>query len=365
MSNALVSGRIGYIRPDQLDRLTSRMSQTLKLYIPSILSENKIVLLKGIGALKINYRSAQFDGDLSIMSAPREEIFFVPSDEEHLDPILVKIVELIAKVDESEASNLVQSFMQDLKTELRGNGFLTFPNIGWIKQDNWGSLFFEPAAEYIAINRYFGLGQVALPPALSDAEQEVLADLKETVSEKTARAKLLQSRPSQRTWGFIISAILVLLTVFSVLYFSSKPEIPLAEQQVDTPTTQPAADLPAKKLNESPPSNLLSNDSVIKEDHKLNLPNADDQSKVRDFREEDLAIQTAGTCIVVVGAFADEGNVDRMVQRLEDSAYESVIIEGARLKKVGLRVQCDGDSGTLDWARKHIDQGAWLYKGDL
>ena len=364
MSNALVSCRIGYIRPDQLDRLTSRMSQTLKLYIPSILSENKIVLLKGIGALKINYRSAQFDADLSLVSAPREEIFFVPSDEEHLDPILVKIVELIAKVDESEASNLVQSFMQDLMTELRGNGFLTFPNIGWIKQDNWGSLFFEPAAEYIAINRYFGLGQVALPPALSEAEQEVLADLKETVSEKTARAKLLQSRPSQRTWGFIISAVLVLLTAFSVLYFSSKSDVPLAEQQVDKPTTQPA-DLPDKKLDESR-LNLLSEDTVFREQHRLNVPNEEsDQSKIRDFGEESLAIQTGGTCVIIVGAFADESNVDRMVRRLQDSAYESVIIEGARLKKVGLRVQCDGDSGTLEWARKNIDQGAWIYKGEL
>jgi len=341
------------------------MSQTLKLYLPSVLSENKIVLLKGIGALRINYRSARQDEDLSTISAPREEIYFVPSDEERLDPILVKIVELIAKVDQDEASDLVQSFMQDLKTELRGNGFLTFPNIGWIKQDNWGSLFFEPAAEYIAINRFFGLAQVELPEALSDAEQEVLADLKETVSEKTARAKLLQRRPSERTWGFIISAVLVLLTLFAVLLFNNKVDTPLAERQNDVPITQPA-DRPDGKENEVPLS-LLSEDSIIKEEHGSGPAEADsDQSNadIDDFRHKELAVQADHTCVIIVGAFADDRNVARMVDRLADSAYESVVIEGSRLKKVGLRVECDGGASTLQWARQNIDQQSWLLKGD-
>ncbi len=337
------------------------MSHTLKLYIPRVLSENKIVLLKGIGALRISYRSAQDDMNLTSLSAPREEIYFVPGDEDRLDPILVKIVELIAKVERDEASELVQSFMQELKAELRGNGFLTFPTIGWIKQDHWGSLFFEPAAEYIAVTRFFGLGQVELPEALSDAEQEVLADLKETVSEKTARAKLLQRRPSERTWGFIISGVLLLLTLLAVLWFNNGTnESHMVNGQGEDPGTQPA-ELPETHMDK-PPAILLSKDSLIVEELHLVDPRGASES-----RDEDPALTTVSTgskeCVVVVGAFAREGNVTRMIDRLESSDYESVVIQGPRLKKVGVKVRCDrGYAATLRWARQHIDEGAWLYK---
>ncbi len=125
------------------------MSQTLKLYIPKVLSENKIVLLKGIGTLQMNYRPAEIDLDAGIMLPPREEIFFVPSNERMLDPVLIRVVEFIARVDEDEAADLVENFMFDLQGELKEIGQLILPSIGNIMKDTWGNLFFEPAPEYI------------------------------------------------------------------------------------------------------------------------------------------------------------------------------------------------------------------------
>ncbi|NND32675.1 MAG: hypothetical protein HKN76_08800, partial [Saprospiraceae bacterium] len=210
------------------------MSQTLKLYIPKVLSENKVVLLKGIGTLRINYRSAVVDQERALIIPPREEIFFVPANEPKIDPVLVRIVELIAQVDHEEAADLVYSFMKDLQIELRSNGFLSFPSIGWIKQDQWGSLFFEPATEYIAINRFFGLNQVDLPESLSKAEQEVLADLKQTVHEGARVPRFENTAKPQRRWGFIIGMALVLVVAFVLFWLkpfsSSHPE--LTEDQV-------------------------------------------------------------------------------------------------------------------------------------
>ncbi len=336
------------------------MSQTLKLYIPKVLSENKVVLLKGIGTLRLNYRSAVVDSDLSLLIPPNEEIYFVPSNEERLDPVLVKIVELIARVDQHEATNLVQTFMSDLKTELRGNGFLTFPNVGWIKQDNWGSLFFEPAAEYIAVNRFFGLGKVELPSALSPAEQEVLADLRETAAGSSKQA-FIRTQSKESNWGFVIGMVILLLSLITLFFLlregnketgPSLDEMSIVEHEKESMET--SEDTGQANLNISPYYDF------IKDVGPEFLP----QSPDRAARAEPARISE---CVIIVGAFANSNNVTRMVDRIQGTDYQSVVIRGPRLTKVGLRVSCnDLDSGqALNYAQQEFDPSAWIYKGNL
>ncbi|MBK8505013.1 MAG: hypothetical protein IPL46_24055 [Saprospiraceae bacterium] len=337
------------------------MSQTLKLYIPKVLSENKVVLLKGIGTLRINYRSAVINHDLSIITPPKEEIYFVPADESKIDPVLVKIVELIAQVDREEATDLVYTFMKDLQTELRVHGFLSFPSVGWIKQDRWGSLFFEPASEYISINRYFGLSQVKLPEALSKAEQEVLADLRETVHEGAGNRTYMAAVAPKRRWGFIISSLLVLMVTVAFLWSRMNPgsEIPFSsgeELEQETLDDRSSVDTPLDQEEEEGFKM-----PVFRDVGPNFIPVFRDLEPIISFTEQD-----AKECVIIVGAFSEQGNVSRMINRIEGSSYESVIIPGRGLTKVGLRVNCDDDTqNTLDWAKREFDRSAWLYNKPL
>ncbi len=333
------------------------MSQTLKLYIPKVLSENKIVLLKGIGTLRMNYRPAEVDVESGTLVAPREEVYFVPSSEEKLDPVLVRIVEIIARVDQDEAEELVEKFMIDLQTELQEDGFVTLPSIGWIKQDHWGSLFFEPAAEYISINKYFGFGKVELPEALSVAEQEAIADLKETAGEKTERDALVTLGNRSRAWGFIISGGLLIILLLSLSFlhsdWSDRFDPVINDQEVWAETI----------FTSSSRSSLI--------DHQANEVNSnqidtidDSQMKVAGPILEDQDHTQTSECIVVVGAFTDLTNVDRMVDRIDDSHFDAVVINGPRLTKVGLRSHCEDPSKALAWAQANIDPDAWIYRND-
>lgn len=331
------------------------------MYIPKVLSENKVVLLKGIGTLRINYRSAVINHDLSLISPPKEEIYFVPGDEPKIDPVLVKIVELITQVDHEEATDLVYSFMKDLQNELRIKGFLSFPSVGWIKQDRWGSLFFEPASEYISINRYFGLSQVKLPEALTKAEQEVLADLKETVHE--GQVERIYATEGKRRWGFIITSLLVLAVALSILWFNlGKTGISSGESPSSTIVEQTTS-VADQKITDSPRhSGAKEYDRPIYKEIGPNfIPTFKDLTPIIDFTEED-----AKECVIIVGAFSQPGNIDRMRSRIEGTSYESIIIPGPRLTKVGLRVNCDENpQSTLDWAKREFDQSAWLYTKPL
>ncbi|MDH3650608.1 MAG: hypothetical protein OEQ53_13075 [Saprospiraceae bacterium] len=335
------------------------MSQTLKLYIPKVLSENKVVLLKGIGTLRLNYRPAVVDPDLSLLVPPNEEIYFVPSNEDRLDPVLIKIVEIIARVDKHEATTLVLTFMADLKTELRGNGFLTFPNVGWIKQDNWGSLFFEPAAEYISVNRFFGLGQVALPEALSSAEQEVLADLRETAAGSSKQAFVRTHQRKERNWGFVIGMVILLLSLLSLFFLlrnGDRNQGPVEDEnnivQNDRETQKEAlqSDTDRAHVNVSPYYDF------IKDIGPGFLPQ-------RPLHQEGMPQPRLAECVIIVGAFENSNNVIRMVDRIQSTTYQSVVIEGPRLTKVGLRVSCDvQDKGqALQYAKQEFDPYAWIY----
>ncbi|MCB0667466.1 MAG: hypothetical protein KDC80_16675 [Saprospiraceae bacterium] len=336
------------------------MSQTLKLYIPKVLSENKVVLLKGIGTLRINYRSAVINHDLSVISPPKEEIYFVPGDEPKIDPVLVKIVELITQVDREEATDLVYSFMKDLQNELRIKGILSFPSVGWIKQDRWGSLFFEPASEYISINRYFGLNQVKLPEALTKAEQEVLADLKETVHEGKTERSFVGEGQGKRRWGFIITTLLVLVAAISFLWFGLGRQDPITGKDTMVEHVEPSKDQSSAEI----PSQTNEDDFEMPEFREVGpnfIPVFEGLDEIMDFTEED-----AKECVVIVGAFTQAGNVDKMRERIDGTSYEPVVIPGDRLTKVGLKVNCDENpQSTLDWARREFDQSAWLYRKPL
>ena len=339
------------------------MSQTLKLYIPKVLSENKVVLLKGIGMLRINYRSAVINHDLSVITPPREEIYFVPADEQKIDPVLVKIVEMIAQVDHEEATDLVYSFMNDLQLELRSTGFLSFPSIGWIKQDRWGSMFFEPASEYIAINRYFGLSQVRLPEALTQAEQEVLADLRETVHEGAVTRPISRNEPKRR-WGFIISSIVMI--AFALTYFlvgnnnNRQSNIPLEDKLIVEKTDQNQMNTEEGSLTGIPEQEAAEMPR-FKDPGPNFLPVFRDLETLINFTEED-----AKSCVIIVGAFSQPGNVTKMINRIQGSSYESVVIPGPELTKVGLRILCDeNQQNTLDWAKREFDQSAWIYTKPL
>ena len=340
------------------------MSQTLKLYIPKVLSENKVVLLKGIGTLRINYRSAVVDHERALIIPPREEVYFVPANEPKIDPVLVRIVELIAQVDHEEAADLVYSFMKDLQLELRTKGFLSFPSVGWIKQDQWGSLSFEPATEYIAINRFFGLNQISLPETLSKAEQEVLADLKETVHEGARVSRFENTGRPQRRWGFILGIAMLLVTAVAFFWLNPLSNVDRAAEglretvHLEDPVSD--ADLTGSTTKDSQPSAERAIYPVFKNIGPNFLPKRRVNASISYNNVDDES------CVIIVGAFSQRDNVSRMIDRIQRLSHQSVVIEGPRLTKVGLKIDCQNDpQSKLRWAKQEFDPSAWVYTKQL
>jgi cell division septation protein DedD len=73
--------------------------------------------------------------------------------------------------------------------------------------------------------------------------------------------------------------------------------------------------------------------------------------------------ETGSACYVVVGAFTEQVNVTRMVDRLVSLGYIAEQIQGGTLTRVAIRTNCDADNlqKVLNDARSSINPEAWIY----
>ena len=73
--------------------------------------------------------------------------------------------------------------------------------------------------------------------------------------------------------------------------------------------------------------------------------------------------ETSNPCFVVVGAFSEQENITRMVDRLNELGYTSEQIKGGSLTRVAIRTDCDPSNlnTVLNDARAKINPEAWIY----
>jgi len=167
----------------------------------------------------------------------------------------------------------------------------------------------------------------------------------------------LQSRSSKvgSNLGPLIAGFLVLILTATVLYITAnqknqlaRPQAVVLEQTLD------------KKINIAPSSD--NTDAIQPEDSTKTLPPG---ANLLDG-EKEMYNHFNGfkQCIIIVGAFNRQSNVENMIyQIVQQSSFKPIVLEGS-LTKVGFTFDCDDKSwvDTLAWARETFNKEAWLYK---
>jgi cell division septation protein DedD len=79
--------------------------------------------------------------------------------------------------------------------------------------------------------------------------------------------------------------------------------------------------------------------------------------------KQDPTASTNEPCFVVVGAFSNASNVERMVERIEAMGYTASQIKGGGLTRVAIQTSCDPSQlqTVLNTARSSINPEAWIY----
>jgi hypothetical protein len=71
-----------------------------------------------------------------------------------------------------------------------------------------------------------------------------------------------------------------------------------------------------------------------------------------------------GDCLIVLGAFSQHANTDRMIQRLQAMGYTTVTNPRQQLTQVAVPVDCKAQNlnVVLDFLRKNIEEKAWVMR---
>jgi len=119
-----------------------------------------------------------------------------------------------------------------------------------------------------------------------------------------------------------------------------------------------------KKISE--PAASVDNTSTLPEDNEPPL-NEDSFASTSDSKEKkevpavDKRTESSVECTLIVGAFANRDNVDRMVARLKNMNVEVITIERQTLTLVGAQVKCE-DRAQINQLKNQIEPNAWVYK---
>lgn len=177
--------------------------------ITSYLLQRGEVVLPGIGILKIIPKSAAIDDNKLILPPAYEYTF---SEDTPQSPInLINYIAYKKNISFDFAENELAAFCKKWKEKIYADKELCFNDLGCLKRDNIGKIFFE------LIDSYQYLIPLSIEENSHVAEEDVLiSDNEKNISEirnEYADTEMLPAKYVWMKWGMILFAI-GLLTLF-------------------------------------------------------------------------------------------------------------------------------------------------------
>lgn len=342
----------------------------------TVFRETGQLSISGHGILKRVFLSAYLSENGQRILPPREHFYFNRQPQIDIDIILVKKVAIYFIVSDPEANEMVRRWEQMMVQKAKIHGFRFTEN---------GIFRFEEHLDFEAEQLYYYqyLPAVSYKPVGSNLHEYPL------LNEKQIEPVLMQDVPSlRRTLVPALWVVLIALFGFAIYLWSGPldrlldddPRINSRLVNVAPETYQPGDvkdfynDTDNVKKNGHPNSNGTGegsiHDSGTSSDRgditiASEKENADLRSDISDRESEttfvpEESVEASPRCTLIVGAFANRDNVDRMVIRLQGYDVEVVTMERSTLTLVGANIPCS-NSMKMNTLRDHIDSNAWIY----
>ena len=348
----------------------------------AVFREGGQLYISGHGILKRVFLSAYLSENGQSILPPREHTYFNRQKQIAMDTILVRKVATYFILSEPEAIDMVRLWEEMVVQQARDRGML-FADFGIFR--------FEEHLDFEAetLHYYQHLPSVAYKPVGSDLHEFPFADMKPVHSLPAGNVP-----PRRRILVPALWIILVGLFGFAI-YLWSGPLDKLLEHN---------SEINSRLVNVAPKSYSPGHikefyndtDGVNKDGHTdsneshnemidsgagtqnvitAHLPEknasivGENELPVPDNSYEaaqsSVVLEESGEasprCTLIVGAFANADNVDRMVHRLKGYNVEVVTVERSTLTLVGANIPCS-NSTKMNTLRDQIDSAAWIYK---
>lgn len=285
--------------------------------LSDLLATEDVVCIPGFGGFLTKYRPAEVDPINGTIDPPTKYIAFNAALKDDGGK-LQEFYDNLAEIDTQEFR--MTRFVEQLRTELNSHQVVVIPKIGRLYKDYEGQMHFMPDLDNLN-NQSFGLPRLKFTPRLrlkTDAEL-MRPHVASTSSTNGGRSTLKR----------VVQAAAVCALVVSSIY--------LINHQ-----SQSTGDIKMSAIDTVIDSPLVLETETSNSEHIVEIKEAASETDT-DVVKSNISIKES---IIMIGAFGNPDNVDRLLTRIEQLGYEPHVDNRGALQRVGITVRY-GDQAAL------------------
>lgn len=360
------------------------------------------MFVHGLGRFDAIFHPAVMDLQASQIKPPHIQAEFIPGEGPET-AILPAYMHYVTGMDVQEANENIHLFVNDVLFHLDSEGPYSIDKFGTFSRSASDVLHFTP--DWDAFNLTFsGLEIIDLhpdpvklsTPAYQNKEERVQHDeeyipeikeaprpidpigviepvspphdesVPEMIEETSVTARSGVNESTTRLAWVILTSSLILITILCAYLawdiISGRQRInQLVQRAQDTLVITNEFDIPIKidtVMTQAPP---VEETTIVKESPDVTPTPTDTKPDTVKNPVEQQPLEKP--CFIVVGAFTNEENVTKMLDRLQRLGYNGEKIKGGTLTRVAISTPCDKNTlqKVLTEARASINPEAWVY----
>lgn len=350
------------------------MKVNLPKHILELLLKDEVVQVPGLGTFGFATKSASFGEGRKSLLPPRKTISY-SEVHNNSDQSLAKIIAEQNGLSLSKAQAFIEEFSSEVLSGLMSSNQVEIAYLGQLEKDEKGKVNFKSnAVTEERINKWkpeLKLPPVqAVKPPVFEVEKPVVPKPTSQVGTRVEPVPMIQNtKPIEeedsgiKSWLFGCLGLLGLLAVTVVGFKMCS-------------STESSFKTKAQIENEEYIANGgEENAEVIEEEIKYNddsdasMGSNDIQSENEPSKEKAKG-QLEGSCIIILGSFTNDENVQAITRKVRNSRYDLYTEEHGPYTRVGVQAPClkisDDYKGFLSKIRSEFNvNGAWYLNPEL
>lgn len=308
------------------------MKQKIEYYISNLLYIHDCVIIPGFGGFVGNKKSAYIHPVSGIIYPPSKALLFNKNLTQN-DGLLATHIAKGEELDLLEITNLIEGFVQEIQKELKNRSAFKLQKVGTLTRGNEGNISFIQDKNYNYNLASFGM----------EANHKS-KKVERIISEEEVIVKTIKQKDFKKTLKRA-AAVLIPLIGLSLIGITQEENITDIYNQManlnpfTTSKTEIVKEAPTKEI-EVPIVEIIETKKA-----KIVIPIITEQH----------------TYYIIAGAFAEQKNANKLLQKLKRWNYDASIVEGGNLMRVSYNSFQNREDALLALAEIRKDNNsAWL-----
>ena len=308
------------------------MKQKIEYYISNLLYIHDCVIIPGFGGFVGNKKSAYIHPVSGIIYPPSKALLFNKNLTQN-DGLLATHIAKGEELDLLEITNLIEGFVQKIQQELKSRSAFKLQKVGTLTRGNEGNISFIQDKNYNYNLASFGM----------EANHKS-KKVERIISEEEVIVKTIKQKDFKKTLKRA-AAVLIPLIGLSLIGITQEENITDIYNQManlnpfTTSKTEIVKEAPTKEI-EVPIVEIIETKKA-----KIVIPIITEQH----------------TYYIIAGAFAEQKNANKLLQKLKRWNYDASVVEGGNLMRVSYNSFQNREDALLALAEIRKDNNsAWL-----